>query len=124
MLVQFKVLVFVIVSIGLIWLSWPSLRRYQSHGFFRFFAWEAILLLILINLDAWFYQPLSLHQIISWFCLLVSIFLVIHGVQLLHLVGQPDSERNSDPALIGFEKTTQLVMVGAASGCCAMAPRA
>ena len=66
-----------------------------------------------MNLDVWFYQPFSLHQIISWLCLIASIFLVIHGVQLLRMVGRPDNQRSSDPALIGFEKTTQLVMVGA-----------
>ena len=110
---QLKVIVFIVASIGLVWLSWPSLRRYRSHGFFRFFAWESILILILINLNVWFFQPFSLHQTISWLCLIASIYLVIHGVRLLRMVGRPDSERNSDPALIGFEKTTQLVMVGA-----------
>jgi protein-S-isoprenylcysteine O-methyltransferase Ste14 len=72
-----------------------------------------MLILILINLDVWFYQPFSLHQIISWLLLVASIYLVIHGVQLLRMVGRPDSERDNDPALIGFEKTTQLVQVGA-----------
>jgi protein-S-isoprenylcysteine O-methyltransferase Ste14 len=92
--------------------SWPSLRNFRSHGFYRFFVWEAILVLILLNLDYWFYALFSIHQLISWLLLIISIFLVVHGVQLLHAVGNPDDER-TDPSLIGIEKTTELVTVGA-----------
>ncbi len=109
---QFKVIVFIVVSAGLARVSWPSLRDFRTHGFYRFFAWESILALILLNLDYWFYEPFSLHQIISWLLLIVSSFLAIHGVQLLRRVGRPDSERN-DPTLIGIEKTTELVTEGA-----------
>ena len=42
---------FAIVSAGIIFLSWKSLRKPQSHGFFRFFAFELILALILLNLE-------------------------------------------------------------------------
>lgn len=109
---QFKVIVFIVASLGLVWVSRSSLLDYRSHGFYRFFAWEAILVLILLNLDYWFYEPFSIHQIASWFLLIISLFLVIHGFQLLHMVGKPDSKRN-DPSLVGIEKTTKLVTVGA-----------
>jgi len=109
---QIKIIVFIIASAGIVWVSWTSLRNFHSHGFYRFFAWEAILVLILLNLDYWFYAPLSVHQLISWFLLIISIFLVVHGVQLLHTIGKSDDER-TDPSLIGFEKTTELVTVGA-----------
>ena len=109
---QFKVIVFIVASVGLGWRSWPSLRDFRSHGFYRFFAWESILVLILLNLDYWFYEPFNLHQIISWLLLIISMFLVIQGFLLLRKVGKPDSERN-DPSLIGIEKTTELVTEGA-----------
>jgi protein-S-isoprenylcysteine O-methyltransferase Ste14 len=109
---QFKVIIFVVASVGIARLSWSSLRDFRSHGFYRFFAWEAILALILLNLDHWFDQPFSSHQLVSWPLLTISLFLVIHGVQLLRQVGKPDSERN-DPSLLGIEKTTELVAVGA-----------
>ena len=109
---QFKIIAFIIVSSGLTWVSWPSLRDFRSHGFYRFFAWESILALVLLNLDYWFYEPFSPHQIISWLLLITSLFLVIHGFQLLRMVGKPDSERN-DQSLRGIEKTTELVTVGA-----------
>ena len=111
MVFQFKVILFIVASLGIAWLSRTSLRDFRSHGFYRFFAWEAILVLILLNLDYWFYEPLSSHQIVSWLLLIVSLFLVIHGVQLLRKKGKPDSQRY-DPALIGLEKTTELVTVG------------
>jgi protein-S-isoprenylcysteine O-methyltransferase Ste14 len=109
---EFKIILFIVASAGITWVSWPSLRNFRSHGFYRFFAWEAIVALILLNLDYWFYEPFAIHQIVSWLLLIASLFLVIHGVQLLHAVGKPDSERD-DPSLLGVEKTTELVTVGA-----------
>jgi protein-S-isoprenylcysteine O-methyltransferase Ste14 len=109
---QIKVIVFIVASGGLVWVSRSSLRNFRFHGFYRFFAWEAILALVLLNLDYWFDEPFTPHQIISWLLLIVSLFLVIHGFQLLRMVGKPDSKRN-DASLIGVEKTTELVTVGA-----------
>ena len=108
---QLKIIVFLIVSAGLVWMSWSSMRDLRSHGFYRFFAFEVIVILILLNIDYWFYEPFSPHQIISWFLLIISLFLVIHGFQLLHKVGKPDSKRK-DSFLIGIEKTTELVTIG------------
>ena len=112
MYLQFKVIAFIVASAGLTWVSRPSLRGLRFHGFYRFFAWEAILVLVLLNIDFWFHEPLSFHQIISWLLLAVSLFLVIHGFLLLRMVGKPDTERN-DSSLVGVEKTTELVTKGA-----------
>ncbi|MCK4606675.1 MAG: isoprenylcysteine carboxylmethyltransferase family protein [candidate division Zixibacteria bacterium] len=109
---QFKVIVFIVVSVGLAWLSRSCLRDLRSHGFYRFFAFESILALILLNIDYWFHEPFAPHQIVSWLLLTVSLFLVIHGFHLLRRVGKPDSKR-TDPLLIDIEKTTALVTVGA-----------
>jgi protein-S-isoprenylcysteine O-methyltransferase Ste14 len=110
--VEMKVAVFLAATAGIAWVSRASLRSLRSHGLYRFFAWEAILALAVLNIDVWFVEPFSIHQIVSWLLLLVSLFLVIHGFRLLHLVGQPDGSRE-DPALLGVEKTTRLVKVGA-----------
>ena len=109
---QLKIIVFFFASAGLVWLSLLSLRDTRSHGFYRFFAFEVIVVLILLNIDYWFYKPFSPHQIISWLLLIISLFLVIHGFQLLHKVGKPGSKRK-DSSLIGIEKTTELVTIGA-----------
>ena len=107
-----KLIVFVVTTAIMLYISRTSLRRLGSHGFYRFFAWEAILILTLLNLDHWFSEPFSLRQVISWLCLALSLFLLIHGVRLLHIVGKPD-DTQKDPSLLGLEKTTTLVTVGA-----------
>ena len=109
---MFKVIIFAVVSLGFVLVSWASFRDVRSHGFFRFFAWECILALILLNIAGWFLSPFSLHQIVSWILLIVSGFLVIHGAYLLRAIGKPESKRK-DAYLIGIEKTTVLVTNGA-----------
>lgn len=99
-----KITIFILASFLLIVLSRNSLKSCRSHGFFRFFAFESILILVLLNVDSWFHNPFSFQQIISWLLLLTSIFLVIHGFYLLRIVGKPRQN---------FEDTTALVKVGA-----------
>ena len=108
---QFKITVFVVGSVAIAWLSRRSLRDFRSHGFCRFFAWELILAIVLLNLDGWFYQPFSWHQLISWPLLLISLYLIIHAVVTFRRAGAHGT-REEDPALIGIEKTTRLVTSG------------
>ncbi len=98
-----EIIVFLIGSIGIIWISIPSLRQPGSHGFYRFFAWEFILGAFVLNLHDWFVQPLAWHQIISWILLIASLVPIIYGVILLRTVGKPTDE---------LEATTQLVTNG------------
>lgn len=109
---QLKLIVFAAASAGLIWISWHSLRDFRKHGFYRFFAFEAIVVLILLNIDFWFRDPLGVIQVISWVLLIISCFLAVHGFLLLKKVGKPDSKLD-DPSRIGIEKTTKLVTSGA-----------
>ncbi len=106
-----KIIIFIVVSIGIVLLSIKSFRAHYSHGFFRFFAFEAILLLILMNVDNWFIDPFSLHQIISWILLIVSPIFVIDGFLLLRRIGKPSATVNQ-PGNLGFENTTTLVTAG------------
>lgn len=107
-----KLIVLGIVSAGLFFVSRTSLRMRESHGFFRFFAWEAILLLLLLNIDVWYVgKPESPMPIIARLCLFLSLYLVIDSVRLLHFVGKSNGARNDD-TLIGLEKTTVLVTSG------------
>ena len=98
-----EIIIFLIGSIGIIWISIPSLRQPGSHGFYRFFAWEIILGAFVLNQRGWFVQPLEWHQIISWILLIASLILIIYGVILLRMVGKPTDE---------LEATTQLVTKG------------
>jgi len=108
-----KIVLFGVASAGIVYISRASLRAPRSHGFYRFFAWEAILALLLLNVEYWFWNPFSLQQILSWIFLIASAFLVVHAVHLLRHIGKPTAQRSEDEASIGFEKTTQLVVVGA-----------
>ena len=106
-----KLTVFLLASLVIAILSRKSLKAPKSHGFFRFFAWETILALFLLNLDVWFVQPFSWHQLISWPLLIASAFLVIHGVLLLKQIGKPKAQSAAD-VRFDFEKTTMLVTTG------------
>jgi protein-S-isoprenylcysteine O-methyltransferase Ste14 len=107
-----KLIAFVGLSFGLIYISRASLRAPRSHGFYRFFAWELILALFLLNVDNWFRNPLAWHQIISWFLLSVSIVPLAFGVHSLATHGRPEKHRPDDTHLLIFEKTTTLVTTG------------
>ena len=107
-----EVLVFCAVSAALLYVSRGALRNPKSHGFYRFFAWECILALVLLNRPVWDVNPLAPHQLLSWLLLILSVWLPIHAYRLLSTLGQPTPER-ADDALLGFEKTSQLVASGA-----------
>ena len=96
--------IFAIVSAGIVFLSWKPLRKPRSHGFFRFFAFELILVLVLLNVKHWLCEPFSVLQVISWLLLLSSLALAVHGFYLLRMSGKPAA---------GIENTTVLVKWGA-----------
>jgi protein-S-isoprenylcysteine O-methyltransferase Ste14 len=106
-----EILAFAAGTAVLVWLSRKPLSTPGRHGFYRFFAWEAILGLVVLNHKEWGEQPFSSHQMASWLLMLTSIFLVISAVRQLKGKGQANTERD-DAALYEFEKTTQLVTSG------------
>ena len=95
----------------LLWLSRKALRHPGGHGFYRFFAWEGILALVVLNRQPWGEQPFSPHQMASWLLMSLSIYLVIRGHRALRDQGLASTERQ-DGALYEFEKTTTLVTTG------------
>ncbi len=107
-----SVIAFAVLSAGIIYISRASLRAPRSHGFYRFFAWEFILALFLLNIGAWFRAPLSWHQLVSWFLLIVSIIPLAFGVRSLTTQGKPIKQRDTEPQLLAFEKTSSLVTSG------------
>jgi protein-S-isoprenylcysteine O-methyltransferase Ste14 len=106
-----QISLFVLGTAALAFISRRSLYAPGSHGFYRFFAWEILLGMFLLNVQDWFRDPLVWHQLISWLLLVLSLGLVILGVRLLRLIGRQDAGR-SDPALLAMEKTSRLVTVG------------
>jgi protein-S-isoprenylcysteine O-methyltransferase Ste14 len=104
--------VFAVVSLVLARISWKPLQNPRSHGFYRFFAWEAILGLFLMNVNFWFYEPFAWNQIIAWSLLLMSLVPLALGVYSLRTRGKPARQRDGDSTLLAFERTTTLVTGG------------
>ncbi|MBL8446845.1 MAG: isoprenylcysteine carboxylmethyltransferase family protein [Zoogloeaceae bacterium] len=96
---------FVLGSAALAWVSRKPLRQPGSHGFWRFFAWEAILALSVLNRDP--VGPQFFSETLLQFSLVPA------GLGLLALVRQGrTSPERPDAALLPFERTTQLVTQG------------
>lgn len=84
--------------------SWLfSIKQKRYHGIPRFFAFESIFLLLLLNVHVWFSDPFSIMQIISWILLILSAWFGIEGFVLLKKKGKPGRD---------FENTSVLVKSG------------
>jgi protein-S-isoprenylcysteine O-methyltransferase Ste14 len=103
--------IFILLSIPLVIISYQSILIPGSHGFNRFFGWEGTLWLSVSNIQYWFDDPFSIKQLISWVFLFYSLYLVIAGVILLKKKGKAQQSR-ADTSLFEFEKTTELVETG------------
>jgi len=91
-------------TIVIIFLSWIiSVKHRRYHGVARFFSFESIFLLFLLNYKTWFSDPLAWHQVISWILLTLSLYFAVAGFILLRNIGKPDSN---------FENTSVLVKKG------------
>ena len=106
-----KLIIFLFFSAFLIIISWKPLKDLSSHGFYRFFAFEFIIILFLINVDFWFSNPFGTFQLIAWFLLLMSIYPGIAGFLMLRKFGESSDKINSETDY-KFEKTTKLVIAG------------
>jgi protein-S-isoprenylcysteine O-methyltransferase Ste14 len=103
--------IFLAASAGIIALSWRSLRVPRSHGFYRFFAFEVLAALILLNSPYWFREPLSARQVASWVLLAASLGLAMEGFRLIREIGKP-ARVVAGGTKLAFENTTHLVTVG------------
>lgn len=106
-----KLILFGILSLPVVFLSWRSLSSTGNHGFYRFFSWECILWLLLSNYPFWFENPFSPAQVASWFLLIVSVYYFVAGTIFLIRKGKPLKSKERE-ALFQFEKTTELVESG------------
>jgi len=106
-----QLILFIVGTIVIVWITRSSLKEIQSHGFYRFFAWEIILIMFSVNIRYWLKDPFSIRQIIAWTLLIISLVLILQGVRLFRQKGRIDKNRD-DPTLVGIEKTTELVTTG------------
>ncbi len=98
-------------SAVLILSSWRVLGNPKCHGFYRFFAFEAILALLLLNEPHWFIDPLTAMHILSWGLLLLSITFIAQALYLFKRHGG-HAEREAAPENLPFENTITIVEDG------------
>jgi protein-S-isoprenylcysteine O-methyltransferase Ste14 len=106
-----KIIIFLLLSIPILIISWRSLFQFKNHGFYRFLSWECILWLTINAVPLWFKDPFSFHQLISWVLLIVGAYVVLAGVFMMKKAGKAKKSRD-DSTLYAFEKTTELVQQG------------
>jgi protein-S-isoprenylcysteine O-methyltransferase Ste14 len=91
-------------TIFIVLFSWfLSIKFRRYHGIARFFAFESVFILVLLNYKVWFITPFSVQQILSWILLIYSAYIAVAGYLTLKRKGKPDSN---------FENTSVLVKSG------------
>jgi protein-S-isoprenylcysteine O-methyltransferase Ste14 len=96
--------IFLAGTICIILFSWfVSLKERRYHGIPRFFAFEGLLLLGLVQQPAWFKDPWAPWHIVSWILLTICTYYVIAAVFFYFRYAAPG--RN-------FENSTKLVTTG------------
>jgi protein-S-isoprenylcysteine O-methyltransferase Ste14 len=99
-----NILVLITGTVIIIVFSWFfSVKAKRYHGIARFFSFESIFILILLNYRFWFRDAFNWHQAISWIFLFASIYPGIAGYLTLRRQGK---------AMEHFENTTVLVRSG------------
>ena len=72
---------------------------YDTHSrkFYRFFAFEFLFILILVNFGYWLRNPFTIFRIITWIILVSSFVLAGYGIYYLFLFGKPQISGNMEP---------------------------
>jgi protein-S-isoprenylcysteine O-methyltransferase Ste14 len=100
-----QIIALIIGTIVILLVTWfVSVKYGRYHGLYRFFAFESMLIMTILNLKYWFVNPFSPLQIVSWILLFASIPIVLYGVNLLVSMGKPPEKE--------FEATAKLVTTG------------
>jgi protein-S-isoprenylcysteine O-methyltransferase Ste14 len=102
---------FVVGTVLLVRFSRRALTNPEAHGFYRFFVFEGILVLVLLNQPCWFRDPFSPQHLLSWLLLGASIYLVVQSFFLLRRLGGR-VERSDMPENHAFENTGRIVDEG------------
>ena len=103
--------VFIICTLLLARFSWRALGDFRAHGFYRFFAFEGIVALLLINQPVWFKKPFSPVHLLSWLLLGLSICFIALSLKKLKEEGGHD-HRGDMPGNHDFENTVNIVETG------------
>jgi len=101
-----QLFLFIAATTAIIIFSWfVSIRQGRHHAFYRFFSFESIALMAILDYKYWFLNPFSVTQIISWILLFACIPVAIIGFVLL-------VSRGKSKGVVEFEDTSKLVTTG------------
>ncbi len=105
-----RLVIFAVATLLLAWISRNQLTRPDSHGFYRFAAWEFFLAhwVLLSGDEGWLIGPRSPLHLAAWVLIGCAVVVAVWPVYLLSRHGKPNGGRE-DPLLFPFEKTTELV---------------
>lgn len=106
-----RIVLFVVCTLFFLYISRKAIKNPGSHGFYRFFVFEGVALLILLNHPYWFRDPFSPLHLLSWLLLALSIVFIIHSLLVLKQKGGY-LERPEMPENFAFENTTNIVEEG------------
>lgn len=106
-----RIVLLLVGTIFFLYVSRRSLLNPQSHGFYRFFVFEGIWGLCLLNHPYWFSDPFSVLHIVSWLLLFTSICFVVQSLLMLKKRGG-HAEREDMPENHSFENTVNVVEEG------------
>jgi len=106
-----KVIVFLILSLPLLALSWRTLFSLKNHGLYRLVVFECILWLAIQNHRYLIVEEFDLQQLISSAFMITSLVFVLSAVLTMRKKGKVSKQRR-DHTLLGFEKTTVLIESG------------
>jgi protein-S-isoprenylcysteine O-methyltransferase Ste14 len=106
-----KVIVFLVLSLPLLALSWRALFNLKNHGLYRLVVFECILWLAIQNYRYLIVEEFDLQQLISSALMITSLVFVLSAVFIMRKKGRVSKQRR-DHTLLGFEKTTVLIETG------------
>ncbi len=110
-MLMIRVALFLLASLFLLYVSARALKNPGVHGFYRFFVFEGILALVLVNYPYWFVTPWAPLHILSWFLLALSIGFIVESLRMLKKYGGR-RRREEMPENFSFENTVHIVETG------------
>ncbi len=75
--------IFFVLSLVIVYLCRNDIRKRGSYGYYRFFTFEFVLLLLMSSFPVWFKDPLSPMQMLSWFLIAAALYFGVAGLRLL-----------------------------------------
>lgn len=109
-MIQAQIAFFCIATLGNILLSRRMLKDPLCHGFYRFFVFQCVIILIALNAPYWV-QPRGILDFLATYLLYISFFYALAGYYQLWTAGRPRLNVKKT-TFLDFENTTVLVTTG------------